>query len=88
MSSSQPDEGERWEMPPGDVPEFLRQYQRKHGPSQSAIATQTGTTQAAVSHFLTGRWDTWRILTAVRTATALGLDLSVTIRRRPRRPQA
>lgn len=87
MASSS-DEGERWEMPPGDVPGFLLRYQREHGPSQGAIGQRIGTSQATISHFLTGRWGTWRILTAVRIATALGLETSVTFRRRPKRPES
>lgn len=87
MSSHSTDEGEHWNMPAGDVPAFLLRYQQQHGPSQHVIAERTGTSQATISHFLTGRWKTWRILTTVRVATALGLETSVTFRRPARRPE-
>lgn len=72
---------ERWEMDPGEVLAFLRAYQAEHGPSQFKLAERTGTTQAAVSHFLSGRWATWRVATGVRVATGLGLKMKIVFER-------
>ena len=62
----------------------LDRTRRRRQLSQDELGRRTGTNQATVSEMLRGRWRDMKLGTAVRMATALGLDLEVSFR--PRNP--
>jgi predicted XRE-type DNA-binding protein len=61
------------------VVETLDRARRRRQLSQEELGKRTGTNQATVSEMLRGRWKDIKLGTVVRMATALGLEVSVTV---------
>lgn len=56
----------------------------RQGLNQADLAKVVGGNQSDVSQFLRGRWPDMRILTLFRYATGMGLQVEISLKRKPR----